>query len=157
MSELQPWVALTPANVKSGMTSRELNDFSKAATDGEPDSRIEPILVDLVDEIRGFIVTWSQNTLSSDVSLIPPSFKARAVSLARWRVLATIPGYQPGKARELEYEKAEAFFNKVAEGKIRPQPAPDAVVNPVPQERPQTMPRINARRRRFSRDQQDGI
>lgn len=157
MSELQPWVTLTPDDVKSAMTAKEVNDFAKVATDGTPDDRLVPILADLVQEIRGHIATWSQNTLSADTTLIPPAFKAKAVSVARWRLLITVPGYAPGDGRKTDFEKADAFFGKVAEGKIRPLPAPDAVANPVPQERPQTMPRINARRRRFSRDQQDGI
>jgi hypothetical protein len=157
MSDLQPWVALTTEDVTSAMTAVEAARFGGASTGSGPADRAETILADLVQEIRGYIATWAQNTLSLDTTLIPPAFKAKALSIARWRLLIAVPGMPTDDARKADFEKADAFFLKVAEGKIRPQPAPDAVANPVPQERPQATPRISARKRRFSRDQQDGI
>ncbi len=131
-----PWVSLTVVDLKSSMTANEVRDFGKVATDGEPSDRVTQILADLVAEIRAFIGSNASNTLSADTSLIPPEFKARAVSIARWRVLITVPGYAPGDARKNDYEKAVEFFDNVAKGKIRPVPADDAVANPVPDEKP---------------------
>jgi hypothetical protein len=82
--------------------------------------RIAPILTDLIAEIHGMIASRADNPAPPSASVIPAEFKARAVAVARWRLLTTIPGYQPGDARKLEYEKADSFFIKVAEGKIRP-------------------------------------
>lgn len=118
------------------MTANEVASFGKVATDGAPADRVTQILVDLVAEIRGFIASASANTLSADATLIPPEFKARALSIARWRVLITVPNFSPGDARKTDYEQANQFFEKVATGKIRPQPASDAIENPVPGEKP---------------------
>jgi hypothetical protein len=153
-----PWATLTVDDLKTSMTANEVADFSKVGTDGAPAERATQILADLVAEIRGFIASVPTNTLSADATLIPPEFKSRALAIARWRVLISIPRYNPGDARKAEWEKACTFFeSQVAGGKVRPQPAADAVANTVPPEIHHPTPRINARKRRFSRDQQEGI
>jgi hypothetical protein len=119
--------------------------------------RVIPILADLVNEVRGYIGSHAQNTLSANPLLIPSEFVAKAMAIARWRVLTSIPNYKPGEARKDEYDKADAFFLMVAKGTIRPRPAPDAEANPVPEGKPHPAPKINARKRRFGRDQQEGI
>lgn len=130
------WITLTPAHLKSVMTSKEVADFGRSVTDGDPDDRVIPILADITQEIRGMIASWTQNTLSADTTKIPESFKSRALHLARWRVLTSIPGYQPGEARRADYDAANTFFNNVARGVIRPEAAEDAVTPDVPSEKP---------------------
>ena len=151
------WVTLTPNDVLAGLTATERTDFATASVDPEVPDRLEALLADLTAEIRGYIVTWAANPLSADSGKIPPSFRARAVAIARWRLLVSVPDYDPGDARKLEYEAAEAFFRKVAEGKIRPEPADDAVTNPVPPEAQFPTPVIKSRRRLWTRESQDGI
>lgn len=114
------WVTLTEDDVLSGMTQRERDDFAKTSVGATVTDRLVPILTDLVAEIQGMIASRADNPTPPSEDVIPSEFKARAVSLARWRVLITIPGYAPGEARKLDYEKADAFFTRVAEGKIRP-------------------------------------
>ena len=157
MSNLPPWVALSADDLLSSMTLKERDDFGKTSVGTTVTDRVLPILTDLTAEIRGYIGSHANNTLSADQSLIPCEFKAKALATARWRVLVTIPGYQPGEARKLEYEKADTFFNNVAKGTISPRPAPDAEPSQVPQGKVIASPQIRARGRRFSRDQQDGI
>lgn len=114
------WVALTEDDVLSGMTAREREDFARVSVGTAVPDRVAPILADLVAEIQGMIASRADNPAPPDEFSIPSEFKARAVSLARWRILISIPGYQPGDARKMDYEKAEAFFMAVAQGKIRP-------------------------------------
>lgn len=114
------WVTLTEDDVLSGMTQREREDFAKSATSSRVPDRMVPILSDLVAEIQGYIASRADNPTPPSETVIPAEFKARAVSIARWRVLITIPGYTPGESRKLDYEKAETFFSLVAQGKIRP-------------------------------------
>jgi phage gp36-like protein len=114
------WVTLTEDDVLSGMTQRERDDFAKTSVGAPVADRISPILTDLVAEIQGMIASRADNPVPPSEDVIPSEFRARAVSLARWRVLISIPGYQPGDARRLDYEKADEFFLRVAEGKIRP-------------------------------------
>lgn len=152
-----PWVPLTLDWLLSGMTEREIADFGSVSTTQSVPERITPILEDLTAEILGYIGSHAENTLSADPTLIPPEFKAKALPIARWRVLTSIPKYNPGDSRKLEYEKADAFFTSVAKGVIRPRPAPDAQPNNVPQSKPFPSPKIRARSRLFSRDQQEGV
>lgn len=157
MSNLIPWVALTVDGLLSTMTEREVEDFGKVSTKLSVPDRVIPILADLTAEIIGYIGSHAGNTLSADPTLIPSEFKAKALAIARYRVLATIPRYKPDETRKDEWEKADAFFTSVAKGVIRPRPAPDAVASEVPQDKPFPAPKIRARKRRYSRDQQDGI
>ena len=117
---MSTWATLTASDVLSGMTARERDDFAKTSVDVAVPDRVAPILSDLVAEIQGMIASRADNPVPPSASVIPAEFKARAVSIARWRLLITIPNYQPGDSRKLDYENAEAFFLKVAEGKIRP-------------------------------------
>lgn len=151
------WVTLTEDDILSGMTVKERDDFAKTSVGTTVTDRLLPILANMVAEIRGHIGSHSGNTLSSDASLIPAEFKRHAVALVRYDVLSGIPGYQPGDARKDAYEAANAYFAKVAEGKIRPAAADDAVATQVSNPTPAPSPKINARQRRFGRDQQDGI
>lgn len=117
---MSTWVTLTENDTLSGMTLKEREDFAKTSVGVTVTDRLAPILTDLVQEIQGMIASRADNPLPPGTAVIPAEFKARAVSLARWRTLITIPGYQPGEARKLDYEKADAFFMQVAQGKIRP-------------------------------------
>lgn len=116
------WTTLTVNDVLSGMTARERQDFATTSVGAAVPDRVSPILTDLTAEIQGMIASRADNPAAPSGSVIPAEFKARAVSIARWRLLITIPGYQPGEARKLDYEKAEAYFLMVAQGKIRPRP-----------------------------------
>lgn len=151
------WNTLTEDDVLSGMTQRERDDFAKTSVGGNVTDRLVPIMSDLVAEIRGYITTWSPNTISADATKIPPSFKAKAIAIARWRVLTSIPGYQPGEARKLEYEKADSFFLSVAKGTIRPEPADDAVVTDTPSETPSGIEVVSAPGSRTGRIRMNGI
>ena len=114
------WQQLTEDEILSGLTEKERNDFAKASVGTSVPDRLQPILQQLVDEIQSLILSRADNPAPPADDVIPKGFVARAVSIARWRVLISIPGYQPGESRKLDYENAEAFFLKVAEGKIRP-------------------------------------
>lgn len=130
------WVTLSDDDLLAALTSRERDDFGMASAGvGVPD-RVFPILETLVAEVRGRIATWSQNTLSADATRIPPSFKSHALAIARWRLLVTVPGYEPGDARKEEYKAALKFLEDVAAGKMRPETAGDAVRPSVPDEKP---------------------
>lgn len=127
------WVTLTEDDVLSGMTQRERDDFAKTSVGVTVTDRLTRVLSDLVAEIQGMIGSRADNPVPPSGTVIPAEFKARAVSIARWRVLITIPGYQPGDARKLDYEKADAFFMQVAAGKIRPRAElPVDAAPPVP-------------------------
>ncbi len=157
MSTLVPWVALSADDLLSAMTDREREDFGKVSTTLSVPDRVIPILADLVQEVRGYIGSNSANTLSADPLLIPSEFKGKALAVARWNVLASIPNYKPGDARKDAYEKADAFFTAVAKGTIRPRPAPDAEVNPVPSAKPAGVEVVSSAPSRTGRARMDGL
>jgi len=130
------WITLTENDLKTALTVREREDFGTEVTDVAVPDRVPQILADVVAEVRGYIASCQQNTLSADATKIPISMRAHALSIARWRLLTTIPRYNPGDARKAEYDAALAYFAKVATCKIRPEPADDATPNTVPSEAP---------------------
>lgn len=131
------WITLTRDHLISALSNKEREDFGKTSTANPGDDRIPEILADLTAEIRGYIGSCSQNTLSAVETAIPSEFKAKAISVARWRLLISMPGYSPGDSRKLDFEKANSFFKDVAMCKIRPAPAPDAVPSEVPLQEPE--------------------
>ncbi len=151
------WVTLTESDVLNSMTVREREDFLKVSTAAEQPDRLPGILADLVAEIRGYIKSWSQNTLSADPNKIPDSMRGRALAVARWRALITMGSFDPNEARKAEWESAEKFFRQVAAGDIRPERADDAIVPDVPTKESYPVPKIKGRRRLFTRRTQDGI
>lgn len=150
------WTTLTAAKLESVMTTYE-QEMAQTATSLTTPDRIPQILANLVAEVRGMIATWSPNTLSADTTLVPPSFVARALVLARGRVLSSIPDYVQDEARRKETEEAESFFRLVAKGTIRPEPADDAITNPVPSEKPSAVEIVSAPGSRTGRTRMDGI
>lgn len=138
------------------LTTSDLDDVL-LASEQDLSSSVASVLTNLTLEIRGMIATWSANTLSADGTQIPPAFKARALALARWRILTSIPDYQPDDARKLEYEAAEKFFALVATGKIRPEPADDAIPTEIPTEKPAGVEIVSAPGSRTGRARMDGI
>ncbi len=139
------------------MTFNEREKFSKADTNVAVPDRIVPILSDLVAEIRGYIASCEPNSLSATPEFIPPSFKARALSVARWRVLITIPGYSPGDDRKRDWEKAEEYFAQVAKCVIRPEAADDAIPSTAPSAHSAGIEVVSAPPRRTGRDNMNGM
>lgn len=119
------WRQITQSDLD--MTDRELAAVA---------SKTAGVLAAVTSEVRNRISTWRANRLSSDDSLLPDSFIARAAVIARWRLLAGLPGYEPSEARRVEYNNAESFFKDVASGRMRPEEPDDPVENTVPQETP---------------------
>lgn len=150
------WRALTQADLLAGLTSREADMLSQSG--GGADDRMPGIIEQITAEIRGRIATWKSNQLSIAQDHIPLSFVARASAVARWRLMASIPNYQPSEARKLEYEAAEKFFEQVGRGTMRPEPPDDPIANTVPAEVPATGAEIvSSAGSRTGRTRMDGL
>lgn len=138
------------------LLAEDLNDVMQTA-ESDLAPTVETVLENLTAEIRGMIATWSPNTLSADATLIPPSVKARALAIARWRILTSVPNYEPDDARKLEYEAAEKFMLLIATGKFRPEPADDAAPTTVPTEKPAGVQIVSGPGSRTGRDRMSGM
>lgn len=146
---MEDWIDIATASFEGILSASELAVISEDARTRE--------LTKMADEIRTMIRSHSPNTVSADPLKIPAGFLGRALLVVRNRLLTGIPDYVIDEDRRKQGDQAEAWFLKVADGKIRPEPASDAIANETPNAKPSPSPRINARSRRFSRDQQDGI
>ena len=126
------WVALDEAALLGSMTSREREQFGRiSATAGTPDRAVN-VLADTVAEVRGMIESAELlDRVDVDRNKIPPSMRGRALALARWALLCTVPGYEPGEARRTEYLEARRYFEKVATGAIKPEPSDNPTANPT--------------------------
>ena len=140
------WREITQADLD--MTDRELSAVT---------ARVSGVLAAITTEVRNRISTWRSNRLSSDPSLLPDSFIARAAIIARWRLLAFLPGYEPSEARRTEYNNAESFFRDVAAGRMRPEEPDDPAENTVPQEKPGLGADSWSAGSRTGRDRMDGL
>jgi hypothetical protein len=114
-------------------------------------------LTKMAAEIRTMITTWSPNTVSANPLKIPPGFLGRALIVVRTRLLTGIPDYVIDDDRRKQAEQAEAWFLEVARGRIRPQPASDAIANDVPSEKPSGVEIVSAPPKRTGRENMDGI
>ena len=151
------WLPLTPDDILSQTTLRERDDFSKTSPGVAVPDRLLPILTNLVAEVRGNIASHSGATLSADPLLIPPAFMAHAIAIGRWRMLTSIPGYNPGESRKLDYETAVTFFRDVAKGINRPEAAADATTPSVPSAALSNVEIVSAPGSRTGRARMDGI
>lgn len=145
----EDWTDLTTVSWDGILSAGELAQI--------PQEDRRAALVAMAAEVRTMIASHAPNTLSADSLKIPAGFVARALLVVRNRLLTVIPDYAIDEDRRKQGEQAETWLLEVARGRIRPQPASDAVANEAAPEKPSLRPKIAARRKQYGRDQQDGI
>lgn len=146
---MEDWVVITDASWVGILAEAELAVIPEADRTRE--------LTKMAAEIRTMITTWSPNTVSANPLKIPPGFQARALIVVRNRLLTGIPDYQIDEDRRSQGKQAEAWFLEVARGKIRPQPASDAVANDVPSEFPSGAEVVSSAPSRTGRERMNGL
>lgn len=154
---MELWTTPTIAQLEGIMSETERTLASTADSSVSLPDRAVPIIANLIAKIRTMITTWSPNTVSAVVTKIPPGFMDDFLIVARHRVMASIQGFDKSEERDAEYKAAEAFFDKVARGIIRPQPATDAVANDVPSEKVSRVEIVSGPGGRTGRARMDGI
>lgn len=152
----EAWVEISEVELKHSLTSLEREIFGKTVVDGSPADRVPGILGDVTALVRSYISSCERNQLDQNTNLIPRMAMHHALAIARWRLLTTIPKYNPGEPRKEEYEKAISFFEEMAKCKIMPpkslNPQSSAEVISI-----SNSPHICGRKRSYTRPQQDGI
>ncbi len=146
---MQDWIDITKESWEGTLSPEELAIISAETLDRE--------LRKMAAEIRSMITTWSPNTVSADPLKIPPGFEGRALILVRDRVLTSIPDYTQDDDRRKQTENAEKWLALVATGKIRPNPAPDAIPNDVPSAVPSGVQIVSGPGSRTGRGRMNGI
>ena len=146
---MEEWIDITTASWEGILSPAELAIIP-------PQTRVQE-LTKMAAEIRTMITTWSPNTVSANPLKIPPGFVARAMMVVRNRLLTTTPDYQIDEDRRKQGEQAETWFLEVARGRIRPQPASDAVANDTPSEKPSGVEVVSAPPKRTGREKMNGL
>lgn len=145
------WRAITDEDVLDGLSDTESNVYRTVASVSATDP-LPGIIAKVSDKIRTAIRSWRDNRLHEDESFVPEGCIDDAVALIRYRLLNKLD-QQISEGRRDEYKEALAYLRDIRAGKVsieRPDEQPDAPA-------PAPGPRISARKRRFSRDQQEGI
>lgn len=145
----EDWTDLTSASWDGVLSAKELTVIPTADRTRE--------LTKMAAEIRDMIGSHAPNTLSPNPLKVPPGFVANALIVVRNRLLTGIPDYQIDEDRRKQGEMAAAWFLEVARGRIRPQPAPDAVTNEAAPAMPSGVEVVSAPPSRTGRTRMDGI
>lgn len=146
---MEDWIDITTASWDGVLNAAEL-----AAIASEDRTRE---LTKMADEIRTMIRSHSPNTVSADPLKIPAGFLANALLVVRNRLLTGIPDYTIDEDRKEQGKQAAAWFLKVADGKIRPEPASDAVANQTPAAKPAGVEVVSSRESRTGSDRMNGL
>lgn len=148
---MEDWEDLTAASWEGVLSEGELAEHVIAAADRTRE------LTKFAAEVRSMIASWSSNTLSANPLKIPSGFVGQALLVVRNRLLTGIPDYAIDEDRREQGKQAAAFFMEVARGKIRPQPASDAVTTEVPSEKPAGVEVVSSRPSRTGSTRMNGL
>jgi len=146
---MEDWVLITDASWEGILSPEEQAILTP--------QQIAAALTNMAAEIRTMITTWSPNTVSANPLKIPAGFMRQALIVARDSLLTGLPGYTQDEERKTQTKAANAWFLEVARGKIRPQPASDAIANEVPSEIPAGVQVVSAPGSRTGRARMNGI
>lgn len=146
---MEDWTDITTASWEGVLHEGEL-----ALIDGDTLTRE---LTKMASEIQTMIASHSTNTVSADPLKIPEGFLGRALIIVRDRVLTGIPDYTIDADRKRQAEQAEKWFLEVARGKIRPQPATDAIPNEAAPEKPAGIEVVSSRPSRTGSERMNGL
>lgn len=144
------WNIFTEADVLKEFTPGEratLNNI-QGATNGLPD-----ICTDVIAEFRQAISDAGTDISGATAGTIPAGFKAKAVALARWRWLISIPQAKSMQTPERKdaAEKAEELIKDIASSDRKVAAPGSTGTTGI------TMPSMECRERNFGRDSQDGL
>ncbi len=132
------WGILTTQDVMSEFTLPEASSLrnlqGSGSGSGPPFLNIDMIVVNVIDEVRGYISSGGYDLVEPDMDgdprKIPQGLFVDAIAIARWRTLISSP-----KLLQLQTEERREAFNKaiaklllISERKFVPEPIPGDVV-----------------------------
>ncbi|BCU75991.1 phage protein Gp36 family protein [Luteolibacter sp. LG18] len=148
------WITLTTDALVGALSDTERTTYrTHVAVTGGVDP-LPSILAAVTKRVRNAIRSWHENRLDPDPTTIADECEDAAICLIRYRLLSMIDE-AVSEPRTNEWKDAVAFLKDVRAGRAsieRPDENPEAPAPP-----PSPSPRIIARRKRFSRDMQNGI
>ena len=126
------WRKPTADDLSSHISEAEIETFGSRMDTADA---VEDLLATTVSFVRGFCASNRACVLDPDEGTLPPMLIAPAMDYAAFDLLKRID-IEPNEARAKARSDALALFEKVAEGKITPEPGaettPDRPGVPVP-------------------------
>lgn len=116
------WAALDTDNLLSTLTEPERAALRSAATKPGQADPVETVRADVTEYVRGSIQSGGGSLDAAGT--IPAMMIFHATALWRYRALTRLPSYKISDERDKERSAAEAYFLKVAEGRVKV-PVPD--------------------------------
>lgn len=112
------WSTLTEAKFLKSCTGAETTAIKTAALATAQAEPLTATLAAVVQEVRGYVAAWGQNTLGEG-STIPGELENAACAIARYRALNRLPVKSLlTETRIGEYKDAIALLRDVAAGKF---------------------------------------
>ncbi len=131
------WEVLTTEDVLSEFTIQEAAALrtlqGSGSGSGEPFLNLDFIVVNVIDEIRGYIIAGGYAVDPIADNTIPTGLFEDGIAIARWRILISVPSLKQlqTEERKLAFDKAEAKLLLIAEQKFFVEP-------PIPDVNPRT-------------------
>ncbi len=122
------WEVLTTEDVLSEFTVQEASAIrtlqGSGSGSGFPFANIDFIVVNVIDEVRGYITAGGYAVDPIADNTIPTGLFEDAIAIARWRILIAVPSLKQlqTEERRLAFDKAEAKLLLIAEQKFFVEP-----------------------------------
>lgn len=153
------WISISSFDLVTAKAAALVEQLRDAALeDGQTDPTPE-IITEVVARIRMEIAGGGKTTLSADTTRIPPSLKSLALRMVLRQAQSRLnaAGALPlSEDERKEWDKDERLLERIAQGEITVETPDDPEAVPTVQS-VSPPPSIRARRRRFTRDAEEGI
>ncbi len=129
------WEVLTTEDVLVEFTVAEATSLrniqGSGSGSGAPFYNIDAIVVNVIDEVRGYIVAGGYVVDPIYDNTIPTGLFNDAIAISRWRVLIAVPMLKQlqTEERKLAYEAALKKLQLIADQKFFPEPIPGDTTN----------------------------
>lgn len=116
------WTTLTADEIRTRLSGPELDLVKSAALESGQQDPLPEVIVQVINEVRGYILAYRTNKLGPQET-IPPQLQSAAISIIRWRMAGRVAVGSAGsmmqsESRRKEYEDAMAVLKDVAAGKF---------------------------------------
>ena len=145
------WVAITEADVLTVLSGPELAAYRSVALAGGQADPVAPIIGQVVDLVRGYVGGCTSNQLG-EAGTIPAKLLQPALDIIAVRIPRRVRK-DPTQARQDAHDQAIALLEKVSNCDFDI----EEPVTPSTEETAAGTPRISGGKRKFGREQQDGI
>jgi len=117
---MELWRAITEADLLTQISGTELEALRGVVlADGQADP-VQPSIDAITAKVRGYIAANASNTLSADLSTVPPRLIDSAVALIIIQIMTRAGGtlIDPEGARAKAVDKADTLLRDVAAGRF---------------------------------------